>query len=250
MISLDTTFIKRATRVTSFNLTSADFTKNDYKREIQSLYQQYMFGSFDPDMALDKIDILKYNKLVKLLKSDSKDQYEKLHNLSLRGVGPGEAVLFLLTKEGHLGGGSSAGVDLVVGTTKYEVKAVKWKSKATKDYVSDFKLGGNIQGMTQLESEIQKDMFARGYTNSPGAAEIKGSLFQQFEKDDKAAYKVFEARYQKLAKEYFSGHETIFIQTESNQPDFGEIITIKRVKEEDIKMERYTSRSIKPLVRV
>ena len=247
---MDNDFIKRATRVTSFNLSSADFTSTKYKQEIQHLYRQHMFGSFNPDDSLKTLDLRQYNKLVKILKNDDKEQYEKLHNLPLKGVGPGEAVLYLLTSTGYLGGGSSAGVDLVVGSKKYEVKAVKWKSKTTKDYVSDFKLGGNIPGMTQLESDIQRAFYDNGYTKTLGAPEIKASLFTQFEKENPNVYAKFEKRYQDLAKSYFGDHDTVFIQTESNQPDFGEIISIQRVKAEDIKMERYTSRSIKPLVKV
>lgn len=247
---MDNDFIKRATRVTAFNLTAADFTSTKYKAEIQSLYQQHMFGSFKPAIALRTLDKRLYNKLIDVLKNDDKDQYEKLHNLQLKGVGPAEAVLYLLTKDGHLGGGSSAGVDLVVGSKKYEVKAVKWKSKSTKDYVADFKLGGNIPGMTQLESDIQRSFYEMGYTSTPGAPEIKGSLFQRFEIENPGVYKGFEKRYQDLAKGYFADHDTVFIQTQSNQLDFGEIISIQRVKGSDIKMERYTSRSIKPLVKV
>lgn len=252
IMQLDTDFMKRAARVTSFNLTSADFNTTKYKREIQSLYQQYIFKSFDPDKTLTDLNIRAYNNLVRELKNDDKTQYEKLHNLPLRGIGPGEAALFLLTKypNGHLGGGSSAGVDFVMGSEKYEVKAVKWKSKTAKDYVADFKLGGNIPGMTQLESEIQRAFYNYGYTSSVGTPEIKGSLFQQFEKEHPTEYAAFEKKYQDLAKNYFTNHEVIFIQTETNQPDFGEIIAIKKVKPEDIKMERYTSRSIKPLIKV
>lgn len=247
---LDTSFIKRATQVTAFNLTANDFTSLQYKEEIQYLYKQHMFGSFDPNTTLSVLTANEYNKLVKVLKKDSKDLYEKLHNLPLRGVGPGEAALFLLTKNGYLGGGSSAGVDLVVGTKKYEVKAVKWKSKTKKDYVADFKLGGNITGMTQLESEIQRAFYEAGYTSSPGTAEIKGSLFEKFQAENPNVYNSFEKRYQDLAIGYFANHETVFVQTESNQSDFGEIIAIKQVKATDIKMERYTSRSIKPLIKV
>jgi hypothetical protein len=247
---MDNNFIKRSTRVTAFNLTTSDFTSNKYKAEIQNLYRQHMFGSFNPANALKTLNKRSYNSLVGVLKNDDKAQYEKLHNLQLKGIGPAEAVLYLLTKDGHLGGGSSAGVDLMVGSKKYEVKAVKWKSKAKKDYVADFKLGGNIPGMTQLESDIQRSFYEMGYTSAPGAPEIKGSLFQKFEMENPAIYKVFETRYQNLAKVYFSDHDTVFIQTESNQPDFGEIISIQRVMASDIKMERYTSRSIKPLVKV
>jgi hypothetical protein len=249
VIMLNQDFIRRATKVTSFNLTPADFTSTTYKTEIQTLYSQHMFPSFDPSKALSTITVSGYNKLVSQLKRDSKEQYEKLHNLALKGVGPGEAVLYLLTKNGHLGGGSSAGVDLVVGANKYEVKAAKWKSKATKDAVSDFKLGGGLVGMTQIESDIQ-DLAHKLGLKPKGAAEIAGSVFEEMKRKSPQEYGAIEKRYQQLAGGYFGSHETIFIQTESSQSDFGEILAIKRIKPEDIFMERFTSKSIKPIVKI
>ena len=249
MKELDKDFIKRATRITSFNLTSSDFTSLKNKIEIQTLYQQHMFPSFSPEMALRTITVSGYNKLVDLLKKDDASQYEKLHNLSLKGVGPGEAVMYLLTKKGHLGGGSSAGVDLVDGSSKYEVKAAKWKSKATKDSVSDFKLGGGLVGMTQIESDLQELAYRLGL-RPKGAAEISGSIFSKMKEMDPKQYNDIEQRYQKLAGKYFGNHDTIFLQTEKNQPDFGHILSIKKVKPEDINMERFTSKSIKPIVKI
>lgn len=249
MKNLDSEFIKRATKVTSFNLTSNDFTSLKHKLEIQTLYSQYMFPSFKPEMALDRIDKSGYNKLVELLKKDDKSQYEKLHNLALKGVGPGEAVMYLLSKKGHLGGGSSAGIDLINGSDKYEVKAAKWKSKATKDAVSDFKLGGGLVGMTEIESDLQELAHRLGL-RPKGAAEISGSIFSKMKEMDPKQYNDIEQRYQKLAGKYFGNHDTIFLQTEKNQPDFGHILSIKKVKPEDIKMERFTSKSIKPIVKI
>lgn len=249
MSKLNQDFIKRATRVTSFNLVSNDFTSTTFKTEIQTLYAQHMFPSFDPSKALTNLTVDGYNKLVRQLKQDNKDQYEKLHNLALKGVGPGEAVLYLLTKTGHLGGGSSAGVDLVVGSNKYEVKAAKWKSKTTKDSVADFKLGGGLIGMTQIESDIQDLAYKMGF-KPKGAAEIAGSIFEQMKQKAPKEYNEIEKRYQQLAGKYFGSHETIFIQTESNQADFGEILAIKRVEPKDIFMERFTSKSIKPIIKI
>lgn len=246
---LDNNFIKRATKVTSFNLSPADFQSLTHKNEIQHLYRQYMFGSFDPSLALKQLTKGGYNRLINLLKSDDSVQYEKLHNLKLSGVGPGEAALYLLTQTGQLGGGSSAGVDLIVGSKQYEVKAVKWKS-ATKDFVHDFKLGGNIPGMTQLEAEIQNAFFEAKITVTKGQPEIAESLFKKFKQLNPKAYNQFEKKYQKLSMQYFSGHEVVFIQTDKAKPDFGEIIAIKKVKAEDIRIERYTSRTLKPLIKI
>jgi hypothetical protein len=246
---LDKSFIKRATKVTSFNLTSGDFTSLKNKIEIQTLYQQHMFPSFSPEMALRTITVSGYNNLVQLLKNDDASQYEKLHNLSLKGVGPGEAVMYLLTEKGHLGGGSSAGVDLVNGGDRYEVKAAKWKSKTSKDAVSDFKLGGGLSGMTKIETDLQELAYDLGL-KPRGAAEISGKIFAEMKEKAPNKYNEIESRYQKLAGQYFGSHDTIFLQTERNQSDFGEILAIKKVKPSDITMERFTSKSIKPIVKI
>jgi hypothetical protein len=249
MAQLDSNFMKRATQVTSFNLTANDFTSIRYKKEIQTLYSNYMFPSLDPDKTLTTLTVEAYNRLVRQLKSNSRDQYEKLHYLALKGVGPGEAALYLLTKNGHLGGGSSAGIDLIVGATQYEVKAAKWKSKATKTHVSDFKLGGGLNEMVAIENDIQN--LAYDLKLKPrGAAEISGSLFEQMKAKAPAVYGDIEKRYQNIAGKYFGNHQTIFIQNERNQSDFGEILAIKKVRPTDILMERYTSKTIKPIVKI
>ena len=249
MKGLDQSFIKRATRVTSFNLTSNDFTSLKHKLEIQTLYQQHMFPSFSPEKALGTITVSGYNRLVSMLKSDDSSQYEKLHNLALKGVGPGEAVMYLLTKKGHLGGGSSAGVDLVNGGSKYEVKAAKWKSKSAKDAVSDFKLGGGLVGMTQVETALQDLAYELGL-KPRGAAEISGKIMAEMKQKAPNKYNEIEKSYQQLAGRYFGNHDTIFLQTERNQSDFGEILAIKKVLPSDITMERFTSKSIKPIVKI
>ena len=249
MPKLDHNFMKRATSVTSFNLTSSDFTSTKYKREIQTLYSEFMFPSLYPDKTLVTLTADGYNLLVRQLKRDDPRQYENLHFLPLKGLGPAEAALYLLTKTGHLGGGSSAGIDLVVGSNKYEVKAAKWKSKVNKDSVSDFKLGGGLNEMSSVEVAIQALAFQLNL-KPRGAAEISGSIFAEMKRREPAQYNAIERKYQEIAGKYFGSHNTVFIQNERNQPDFGEILAISRVKPKDILMERFTSKSIKPVVRI
>ncbi len=244
---------KRLTRVTGINLMPVDVRTNDYKELIQSLYKQHFFKSFDPSIALSDFRISKtnINQLVDLLKKDNLDQFKKLHNLPMNGIGPGEITLYLITKTGRLGGTSTAGYDLMMNSgKKYEVKAVIWKSVKSKTYVSDMRLGGNISGMTHLESDLQKAFHQYGYTSTPNSPEIRGELFQRFERDYPEEYSNFERRYQQLAIKYFGDKDVIFIQHNQRQPDFGKVIAIKQVKAKDIKMERYTNRSIKPLIYV
>ena len=249
MNHLDNAFINRATRLTSFNLKSSDFTSITYKLEIQTLYHQHMFPSFHPSMALDSITAAEYNGLVGRLKSDSALQYRKLHNLKMSGIGPGEIVMYLLTKKGYLRGGSGPGVDLFDGpNNSYEIKAAKWKSKTDRNSVFDFKLGGNLSGMSDIVVSLQTLAKDLNLTTIKGVSSIPESMMKNMKENDK--YKEIEGRYQELALKYFSGHSTIFLQTERNQQDFGEILAIKKVEAKDITMERYTSNVIKPIVKI
>lgn len=247
--------MSRAAKLSGFNLLPSDLTSLRYKAEIQALYRSHIFRQFNPEDCVKSLrseaDVNRYNKLVRALKKEDFTQYTKLHNLPMSGIGPAEVVLFLLTTNGHLGGGSSAGVDLVMGSDKFEVKAVKWKSKAKRDYVSDFRLGGNIPGMTQLEADMQLAFFDMGITPSKGTVEISGSKFKEMQKQDPDTYDQFQDRYRDLAyKYYFKSRKVIFIITDKTDTKFGEIVAFKEVKRDDIEMERYTSRSIKPLVKV
>ena len=241
MKDLDSKFMNRAAKVTAFNLMSSDFTDTRYKLEIQTLYAQHMFPSFNPNKALSSINVDGYNRLVNQLKQDSKEQFEKLHGLPLKGVGPGEAALYLLTKNGHLGGGSSAGVDLFDGSTKYEVKAVQVNQAG--NYAYNFRLGGTVPLSDII---LQFYELARKHNQPASKSEIKKSTLEYLEKKDPAAFKQINDQYAKLAYDYFKNHKTIFIQNKG--PRMGMIEAIKFVRKEDIKAEVVTAGTIKPMV--
>ena len=73
-------FIVNATKVTSFNLTAADFTTLKHKEEIQYLFGLYFFPNFDLKQTLDSVDRTRLNNLIAKLKSESKEMVGKLHN--------------------------------------------------------------------------------------------------------------------------------------------------------------------------
>lgn len=250
-MSIDTDFMKRATKITSFNLISSDFTSLKYKEEIQTLYRQHMFGTLDldKDTISGVVNVNKFNNTVRKLKKEDAYQFEKLHMLNIKGVGPGEATLFLLSKDGHLGGGSSAGVDFVIGSNKYEVKAVNWLNVQQKE-VNNFKLGGNISGMVPLMRNIQELAYNLKVVPSKGVTEISTSKIDVMKKQAPGLWEQYEETYQKLAGSYFKNHEVIFIQNQPKKADFGEIIAMKKVNPKDIRIERLTSGVIKPIVKV
>lgn len=237
---MDKDFIKRATRITSFNLKPSDFTDLRYKKEIQHLFHTYFFPKFDVNQTLDSVDQSRLNTLINKLKAEDRDMFSKLHNYNLKGVGPGEATLYFLLNYAHLGGGSSAGVDLVDRSGKYEVKAVK----VSGGVASDFKLGGTVplsEIMTDLNNLRERLKLAGSKT------EISGRLTDEMRTKAPKEFKLIEERYAKLAYEYFKGHKVIFINNGNN---LGYIEAIKEVKERDITIERVTSGTVKPRVKL
>jgi len=68
MSELDSEFLKRAQRITSFNITSGDFTSLKYKSEIQFLFHTHFFPKFDLSKTISgQPDMNSFNKLVKEL---------------------------------------------------------------------------------------------------------------------------------------------------------------------------------------
>ena len=47
--------------------------------------------------------------------------FSSIYKYNIKGVGPGEVMLYFLLNNGHLGGGSSAGVDIVDAAGSFEV---------------------------------------------------------------------------------------------------------------------------------
>ena len=242
---MDMDFIKRAERVTSFNIATKDFQSLSYKKEIQHLFNKHFFPGFDLNKTVDTIDMMKINGLIGELKREQGGQmFAKLHSYNLKGVGPGEATLFFLCNKAQLGGGSSAGVDILVGNDKYEVKAVKVSPNRV---ASDFKLGGTVP----LSDILVKLNALREKTGVGGTkTEMSGSIMSAMQTKDAFAYKEIEQQFAEIAyNNYFKNHEIIFI---NNAPGvrLGYIEAIKQVEKKDIMLERVTSGTVKPKVKL
>lgn len=242
---MDRNFIRRATKITSFNLTSADFQSLKYKKEIQHLFGFYFFDDFDIATAsTQQVNAQKFNSLITILKNINKEQFKYVHNYNLKGIGPGEVTLYLLCQSAYLGGGSSAGVDLVAGNEKYEVKAVKISAD---NIASDFKLGGTVslsKIITDL-NDLRISLRLGGTTT-----EMSGSIINQMKKMAPKEFAKVESAYAALAEEYFDSHKTIFINNSSSLDKMGRIEAIKRVSKNDIMIDRVTSGTVKPKIKL
>src|SRR5210317_953527 len=238
---LDRNFIKRAMKVTSFNLSTKDFESLTNKKEIQYLFGTHFFPKFDFKFTLNDVNMSKLNKAIEMLKSENRANFESLHKYNLKGVGPGEATLYFLINNGKLGGGSSAGVDLVVNGKGYEVKAV---SVSSDRYASNFKLGATFS-TSNLISELQALKKQTGMARS----EVNGTDIKNIQRKIPGAFEKIEKKYQEVAyNNYFKNHEIIFIY--NTGPKTGSIASIKKVQKSDIQLERVTSGVIKPRVKL
>jgi hypothetical protein len=250
---LDPAFLKRAQRITSFNLKGDDFTSLKYKAEIQHLFHVHFFEGFDLDSTIKgQPTTRKINALVKELKQINRTNFNALHSYNLKGVGPAEATLFFLLDDGHLGGGSSAGLDLVVGTKGYEVKAGDYSAPRgeQKKYFKNFKLGGTVP----LDKIVSKAFRLRDADsrikslatekNGVSSAQIKAimqndALASQWKKD-------VETPYIKLAHSYLTKNDLICMINTTPAAQKGECLYIGKPRLNQVHLDVITQGTIKP----
>jgi len=260
---LDANFLNRAQRVTSFNLKTADFESLQYKAEIQHLFRSHFFPKFDLNLTMKgQPNVRKLNAAIDKLKKESFINYNRLHFYNLKGVGPGEATLYFLLDDAHLGGGGSAGVDLVCAGQKYEVKASLLSKDGT---VSGFKLGGTapVGNLVTKLVELKNQLGFK--TAGKGENEVNSSQMAAIQKSFPREYAKLEAEYGRIAGRYFGNIPVIFINNNSsNKVDpedtaektrqlssaAGGVIAIKKVTAKDIKMQVATQGTLKPKVKI
>jgi hypothetical protein len=243
-LDLNFEFIRKAEKVTSFNLVEKDFTSPKFKKEIRYLYVKNFFPNFNTDLFTKQVKADKLNKAIEALKKEDAARFNNLIGFTPGGLGPGEVMLYFLIDDAQLGGAGSAGVDVVVGSNKYEVKAVKVSKD---DVASDFKLGGTVP----LSNLIMSLNTLREKLNLGGSrTEMAKSIIDQMKKQAPDEYGKIEHSYQQITyNNYFKNHEIIFINNGSG-PKYGTIEAVKQVKISDIMIERATSGTIKPLVKL
>jgi len=251
---LDSEFLTRALRVTSFNLSSADFQTLKYKAEIQHLFHLHFFKKFDLSKTISgDITVNKGNAIIKELKQMNSKAFNALHFYNLKGVGPGEATLFFICDKAKLGGGGSAGVDIMIGGKKYEVKAVTY-SKATNS-VAGFKLGGTVP-LGDLVTKAVALKNSLGLTTAgKGQAEVNKTQIEEIKKKYPKEWNEIETKYGRVAQAYFGNTDVIFINNNNTSGRLssnggGEILAIKKVRFNDIKIEQITQGTIKPRVQL
>lgn len=249
---LDADFIARATQVTSFNIRGADFESLKYKNEIQHLYATYMFKGFDLSKTIKGMDVTKVNNLINDLKTIDRQAFNNLYDFQPKGVGPGECLLYFLIDDATLGGGTSAGVDMKIGSKLFEVKGANLSGD--KKSVTGFKLGGTVD-LTDMVNKAVQMKEALGFTTmGKGKNEVNKTQIEAIQKNYPKEWKKIETEYANKAYKYFGNIPVIFFNNNRSGPKLttaaGHVIKADPVKKTDIMIDVITQGTIKPKIKV
>lgn len=183
------------------------------------------------------------NKSIDKLRTENLDMLKALHNYPLKGVGPGEALLYYLINDGHLGGGSSAGLDLVTKHAGYEVKAVNVTSNG---YASNLRMGAtfSVAHIMQQIQQLKEDILGKK------ASEVNSSDIKVIQGAEPAKWLSVSRNFKQLAYDnYFKHHKVIFMHNLTKK-NIGRIAAVQNVTYDDIEIERVTNGTVKPKIKL
>lgn len=249
---LDADFIQRATQVTSFNIRGSDFESLKYKNEIQHLYATYMFKGFDLSKTIQGMDVKKVNTLIDHLKTIDRVAFNNLYDFQPKGVGPGECLLYFLIDDAVLGGGTSAGVDMKIGSKFFEVKGAQLSGD--KKFVTGFKLGGTVDLTDMVNKAVQMKESLGFTTAGKGKNEVNKTQIDEIKKKYPKEWKEIEKEYATKAYKYFGNIPVIFFNNNRTGAKLttaaGYVIKADPVKKDDIMIDVITQGTIKPKIKV
>lgn len=241
MVIMDSDFIAEAERITSFNLATSHFQSLDYKKEIQHLFKKHFFSS--KTKTIDVVCQKKLNKTIDYLKTNHLQSFKHMHNYKPTGIGPGEISMYFMVNSAKLGGGSSAGCDLIDAEAAYEIKA----ASITQDgYAKDYELGRNVplantvKKLSELKYELK--LGDDSVNISKGQLGIIKTTFTY-------EFKEIEEDFRHLAFEYFKHHKVIFLNNSQYSP-IGRVESIKYVQAHEIGIERIARGTVAPRIKL
>ena len=241
-------FLKRVLSRGNLEFQPGDFESTKFKRVIQQLIALKWFNKSRDIKTFKGVDLEKLQSGISQLKGKNKKAYEKLFSYKPVGSnpGPGEVVLYFLIDDAVIAGDNSKGIDLIVGSAKYEVKGAK---VGAKHGLYGFQTGGTV-GDADIKSEFLK-LKDKIENPSKGRNTVTTSDLEKMEKQVPSDYKKLLSKYQNAVHdEYFSKKEIIFFNANAGSKPKprkdgsvgerslpaarGNLETIMRVKKEDI----------------
>jgi len=204
--NLDGEYVKKALSLKTFSISSKDLQSTKYKKEIQFVVRSTWFPNFDLDNTISSTKFNKnsHNKLLQILKKESKVNAANLIHYSMSGIGPGEFMFYFMYDELSVGGGAS-----------------------NQGWINGFFMGGAVD-TSALANKIHKEMQAQGIEKggSGSGLEYAGSKLDLLKQKSPQKYSQFEREFGQLAKTYFAKETVVFINNNSRDASYGEILHI------------------------
>ncbi len=249
---LDFDFIRRAEKVTKFNIGVKDLTP-ELQPSIRYLYIKNQFPKFGAkDFFMKTFNVARLNKAIKELKKENPNAFFNMYQFDQSGIGPGELMLYFLIDNSRVGGGGSAGVDLIVGNKEYEAKSVTFNKG--RQQIEGFKLGGKgelapvLSKAQALKKKYPDEMLKANKGKKNAISEINRTQMKKLKELEPRAWAQIERQYAKVAGEYFGGTNLVFMYSKADPNRVGEIITAGTISAKAVEMHAITSGTIKPSI--
>ena len=246
-MGLNKKYIREAEKAKSFDIDARDLQDLKHKEEIRHLIEKHILKTDKSIIFQNHVNQLSLNTIITQLKTNSNfDALYNLYNDPKKGIGPGEVMLFYILTKAVLGGASSKGVDLIIGSDQYEIKSAK--IPLSKNEATGFSLGSSIRGIDVIKRELFKLGKQCNLTVS-SVDNIPTSVINDIRSKAPAELKAIEKKFGELCVEqYFSGHSTIFLYNSTMSK--GKIAAIKIVTADDITINLVGSRGIEPKIKL
>jgi hypothetical protein len=226
----------------TFSFESVHLKDTSLKKEIRHIIYSNFF-CLDDYLSTEKMCHLELNLYIEKLRHCNQKGFLNLYGYNMPGIGPGELMLYVLNDHVSLGGGTSAGLDIIHKDQGYEAKAAKHKKSlngVSGSFYSDFRLGGTVDTediMPRLRelAEVEKN-------------EISNSKMEAIRERYPIAYSLLEDKFRQVCTDYFTSHSIVLFNNSNNKLIKGKIAFIGNIKPEQIYLDRVSSNSIKPAI--
>lgn len=241
-----------------FSFLTNDFSQANlkYKDAIRSIFVSTWFKKLpflelsakSPPWSVDytKINITNLNRSINVFKDADLTKFNLLYDYTLKGLGPGEVLLYLIINDSFLGGGSSAATDLIVKNLNFEIKSGKREGSG---FYHDFRFGGTIN-----DQEIKNELLSLGQANNlisknvtaGSSLAIPHALMKKIESLNKEEYLKIEKKYCNIVKNYFN--QTSIVIFDRNSKEIKILKQGNTINEGDVGIYRIANGIIEPKV--
>jgi len=253
---LDTSFLRNAEKCTSFNFPKGTFEKLDNKEEVRHLINKHWLFDIEP-VNFTNMNEGNLKEGVKLLKNSK--NFLHLYTYTPKGIGPGEVMTYYLFDDVKLGGGKSAGVDVICSAGEFEIKDVVPENDSSiygkGKFVKNFKLGGTkdlaplITKLRKLKQKAIDDGKITG--KSAKAKEVGRNHYKVFVEYYTQEWNKILNEYQTIAYNYFKDENVIFFANKNSAGyKTGDVVYFGSINKDNIFMDNQTAGTIKPIIMI